>query len=161
MQEEEEEVRPASPKYDERSFFYTTPAAFKPAALSGRPQTQWATEGSFLGPAPPPVHRPNPPPSSQAAEAQQQQQQQQQVLEHPQAPSRKQSTEGKNCLLRDPGTVPFCGEWLEMIQAVKQSRGTGPAICCKLKLQHCMKAEVEFGALMVPLSVGLQALACR
>lgn len=45
-------MRPASPKYDERSFFYTTPAAFKPAALSGRPQTQWATEGSFLGAAP-------------------------------------------------------------------------------------------------------------
>lgn len=56
MQEEEEErFIPASPKYDERSFFYTTPAAFRPAALAGRPQTQWATQGTFLSAAPAPA----------------------------------------------------------------------------------------------------------
>ena len=84
-QEEEDEVRPASPKYDERSFFYTTPAAFKPAALSGHPQTQWATEGTFLAAAPQQTHAQS---TSQAAgpvvldahqqQAPQQQQQQQQ-----------------------------------------------------------------------------------
>ena len=78
-------MRPASPKYDERSFFYTTPAAFKPAALSGRPQTQWATEGTFLGAAP---QRPNPQSASQAAgplvlDAYQQPQQQQQQQQEP------------------------------------------------------------------------------
>ena len=92
--EEEEEVRPASPKYDERSFFYTTPAAFKPAALSGRPQTQWTTEGSFLGAAHhQPPQRPNAQSASQAAgpllldthqQQQQQQQHQQQQQQEPQ-----------------------------------------------------------------------------
>ena len=90
--QEEEEVRPASPKYDERSFFYTTPAAFKPAALSGRPQTQWATEGTFLGPALHADHHPTV--SSQAAKLQQQQQQQQQQSEHVQNPSRKRNAAG-------------------------------------------------------------------
>ncbi|DBA81937.1 hypothetical protein WJX77_000726 [Trebouxia sp. C0004] len=90
-QEEEEEVRPASPKYDERSFFYTTPAAFKPAALSGRPQTQWATEGTFLGPALHVAHHSTF--SSQAAELQQQQQQQQ--SEHVQKTSANQNAAGE------------------------------------------------------------------
>lgn len=104
--QEEEEVRPASPKYDERSFFYTTPAAFKPAALSGRPQTQWATEGTFLGPALRAAHQSNPTTSSQAAELQQQQQQQQ--SEHVQNPSRKKSAAGIHDVLRDSREHPTC-----------------------------------------------------
>ncbi len=99
--QEEEEVRPASPKYDERSFFYTTPAAFKPAALSGRPQTQWATEGTFLGPDLQTAHQSNPTISSQAAELQQHQQQQQQQSEHVQNPSRKRNAAGIHDLLLD------------------------------------------------------------
>jgi hypothetical protein len=105
--QQEEEVRPASPKYDERSFFYTTPAAFKPAALSGRPQTQWATEGTFLGPALHAAHHSHPTVSSQAAELQQpqqqqqQQQQQHQQSEHVQNPSRKQNAAGIHDLLLD------------------------------------------------------------
>lgn len=99
--QEEEEVRPASPKYDERSFFYTTPAAFKPAALSGRPQTQWATEGTFLGPALHADHNLHPTVSSQAAELQHQQQQQQQQSEHVQNPSRKRNAAGIHDLLLD------------------------------------------------------------
>ena len=98
--QEEEEVRPASPKYDERSFFYTTPAAFKPAALSGRPQTQWATEGTFLGPALHADHNLHPTVSSQAAEPQHQQQQQQQS-EHVQNDSRKRNAAGIHDLLLD------------------------------------------------------------
>jgi len=97
--QEEEEVRPASPKYDERSFFYTTPAAFKPAALSGRPQTQWATEGTFLGPALHADHHSHPTVSSQAAELQQQQQQQQQQSKHVQNPSREKNAAGIHGLL--------------------------------------------------------------
>ncbi len=88
--QEEEEVRPASPKYDERSFFYTTPAAFKPAALSGRPQTQWATEGTFIGPALHAAHQSNPTSSSQGAE-----------LQHVQNPSRDRHAAGIHDLLCD------------------------------------------------------------
>lgn len=68
-QEEEEEFIPASPKYDERSFFYTTPAAFRPAALAGKPQTQWATQATFLSPAPAPASTPAPAPASTPAPA--------------------------------------------------------------------------------------------
>lgn len=64
--EEEEEFIPASPKYDERSFFYTTPAAFRPAALAGRPQTQWATQGTFLSGAP--AAAPGPGPAATASQ---------------------------------------------------------------------------------------------
>ena len=41
--QEEEEIRPASPKYDERSFFYTTPK-LNPArpALQRHQGTPWA-----------------------------------------------------------------------------------------------------------------------
>lgn len=92
-------MRPASPKYDERSFFYTTPAAFKPAALSGRPQTQWATEGTFLGAAPQQLaQRPNAQSASQAASPlvldthqQPRQQQQQQQQQEPQIQSKAKS----------------------------------------------------------------------
>ena len=91
-------MRPASPKYDERSFFYTTPAAFKPAALSGRPQTQWATEGTFLGAAP--QQLPQHPTAQSASQAagpllldthQQPRQQQQQQQQEPQNQSKAKS----------------------------------------------------------------------
>ncbi|BDA47990.1 probable DNA polymerase zeta catalytic subunit [Coccomyxa sp. Obi] len=42
---DEEEIRPASPKYDERSFFYTTPKLnpARPAFQRQQPTTPWAT----------------------------------------------------------------------------------------------------------------------
>ncbi len=40
---QEEEIRPASPKYDERSFFYTTPKLNPARPALQRPVTPWAT----------------------------------------------------------------------------------------------------------------------
>ena len=50
---QEEEIRPASPKYDERSFFYTTPKLNPARPALQRPVTPWATPDA--APRPPAV----------------------------------------------------------------------------------------------------------
>ncbi|KAK9800905.1 hypothetical protein WJX73_009136 [Symbiochloris irregularis] len=47
---QEEEVRPASPKYDERSFFYTTPSLHPESPAGKRPQSTGAAAPGSMGP---------------------------------------------------------------------------------------------------------------
>ena len=49
--QEEEEIRPASPKYDERSFFYTTPKLNPARPALQRPVTSWATPDAASNPS--------------------------------------------------------------------------------------------------------------
>ena len=49
--QEEEEIRPASPKYDERSFFYTTPKLNPARPALQRPLAAQGTPGLALPPA--------------------------------------------------------------------------------------------------------------
>ena len=49
--QEEEEIRPASPKYDERSFFYTTPKLNPARPALQRPLGTQGTPGLALPPA--------------------------------------------------------------------------------------------------------------
>ena len=49
--QEEEEIRPASPKYDERSFFYTTPKLNPARPLLQRPLATQGASGLAAHPA--------------------------------------------------------------------------------------------------------------